>query len=314
MITTVSLNTSLDHTYFMEKVNIGEVNRIHKCIQTPGGKGLNVARVIKLCETDVQCIGTIGGFTGQKIIHMLDELNINHQFVQTIGESRKCINIIDRNNQSTELLEPGDEITEQEIMSFKIKYEQAITSSDIVTISGSIPENVDTSLYKELIQEAHRQHKKVILDTSGRLLEEGIEALPTIIKPNQDELSYLIGEKITTIRDAVQAADKLQKKGIEIVIVSLGGEGAIFATEEAIYQAKPPKIKPVNTVGSGDAMVAALAVCMTKQISIEKMMRYAVAISAANTLSTITGDFKQEDMNLIYEQIKIENITEKYRG
>src|SRR5699024_7925708 len=231
MITTVSLNTSLDHTYFMENVNIGEVNRIHKCIQTPGGKGLNVdrviklceadvkciqapggkglnvARVIKLCEVDVQCIGTIGGFTGQKIIHMLDELNINHQFVQTIGESRKCINIIDRDNQSTELLEPGDEITEEEIMSFKIKYEQAITSSDIVTISGSIPKNVDTSLYKDLIQEAHRQHKKVILDTSGRLLEKGIEALPTIIKPNQDELSYLIGEKITTIRDAVQAAD-----------------------------------------------------------------------------------------------------------
>src|SRR5699024_598194 len=216
MITTVSLNTSLDHTYFMGNVNIGEVNRVPKCIETPGGKGLNVARVIKLCEADVQCIGTSGGVSCQRIMDIIDAVNIHIHFVQSIRESIKINNIIDRDNQSTELLEPGDEITEEEIMSFKIKYEQAITSSDIVTISGSIPKNVDTSLYKDLIQEAHRQHKKVIFDTSGRLLEKGIEALPTIIKPNQDELSYLIGEKITTIRDAVQAADKLQKKGIEI--------------------------------------------------------------------------------------------------
>lgn len=308
MITTVSLNTSLDHTYMMEAVKVGEVNRVQKCIQTAGGKGLNVARVVDLCGEEVQCIGTAGGYTGRRVMQLLDELKIKHRFVQTTAESRKCINILDQNYTSTELLEPGNPITEKELRLFKQAYEQIIKESNVIILSGSVPRNVSHTIYKELIEQAKEQNVKVILDTSDELLQEGIKALPTIVKPNQDEISSIMGKENMTFSETVEAAHLLQQRGIEIVVISLGKDGALFATEKGIYHAKPPEIKPLNTVGSGDSMVAALAVGLIKDLPREELIRYAIAVSAANALSEKTGDFNEQDMQAIWQEVSLRKI------
>lgn len=308
MITTVSLNTSLDHMYYMDNFHVGEVNRVKKCIKTPGGKGLNVARVVKLCGEEVLCTGVIGGYKGKEIISMLDNTNLHHRFVQTSKESRSCINIIDQNNVSTEILEPGEDLSAEDICEFRKTFREQLNMSSVITLSGSVPGNVPDTIYQDLIHEVRRQGKQVILDTSGKLLQEGIKAKPTIVKPNQDEIEAFIGRKVTSIEDAVLAAQKIKEIGIELVVISLGEKGAVFVTDRASYHAIPPKMNPINTVGSGDSMVAALAVSIVRKYDVETMIRYAISISAANTLSIKTAHFQEEDRKRIYEQVNVEKL------
>ena len=146
---------------------------------------------------------------------------------------------------------------------------------------------------------------KSSLDTSGKLLEEGIKAAPTLIKPNIDEIRMLTGKHCDDIQDIIDAAKTIHANGVEIVAVSLGAEGSFVVCEEGIYQAQVPKIDAVNTVGCGDSMIAGFAVGMSQKISVEGSLRLASAISAAAALREETGFFVKEDMERIFKEVKI---------
>ena len=152
---------------------------------------------------------------------------------------------------------------------------------------------------------AKAKDKKVILDTSGDLLREGIKANPTMIKPNSEEMESLLGISINNKDEIIKSALKLHQSGIEVVVVSLGGDGALLVSKEGIYQGRPPKIDVVNTVGCGDSMVAAFAVGFERGYSLVDSLKYAISVSAANALTNSTGSFKQEDAESIYKDIEI---------
>jgi tagatose 6-phosphate kinase len=137
------------------------------------------------------------------------------------------------------------------------------------------------------------------------MLETGIQALPTMIKPNQDEIKMLTGKACGSLADIMEAAGKLHKTGIEIVAVSLGGDGCVVACKEGIYRATVPKIDAVNTVGCGDAMIAGFALGLAENASPEELLRKASAISAASAMHEKTGVFRMEDMEHILPQVKI---------
>jgi tagatose 6-phosphate kinase len=305
MITTVTLNVAIDKSYVIDELKTGEVMRVQKCSKTPGGKGLNVARVIKLCGEEVVASGVVGGHSGAYVEDLLKEQEIEFNFAYTASETRTCINVLDREGNSTEFLEPGEPITQTELEDFLDKFEKMIAKSDVITISGSVPKGVETDIYARLVALVREKGKKVILDSSGDLLKEGIKACPTMIKPNRDEIKSLLNQSADDWDGLIAGARKLQRSGIEFVVVSLGTDGAIVVTADAIYHGKPPIIQPINTVGSGDSMVAAFAVGLAREYSIEEMLRYAIAVSAANTLTMITGSFKEEDMNMLYDQVSI---------
>lgn len=145
----------------------------------------------------------------------------------------------------------------------------------------------------------------MILDTSGACLQEGIKAKPTMIKPNEEELEILLGRKIQSREQAVEAAKQLQKTGIPLVVVSMGAEGALLVCQEGVYQGKPPVLKAVNTVGCGDSMVAAFAAAMRKNLSMKESLKYAVAVSAANAMSPQTGNFETRTMEEIMKNVEI---------
>ena len=151
--------------------------------------------------------------------------------------------------------------------------------------------------------------KKVILDTSGDYLKEGIKAGPTMVKPNDEELEALLGIKIENRYQTIDAAKEMREKyGIEYVVVSLGGDGALVVCEEGIFHGKPPKLKAVNTVGCGDSMIAGFALGLSEGLSLEETLRRASAISAAAAMREETGFFVMEDMEKLLPQIVIQKL------
>ena len=309
MITTVTMNASIDKAYFMDHtIENGTVMRVARCRNSAGGKGLNVARAIKLCGEKVQATGITGGFNGQYLESMLARDGIAYHFGHMEGETRCCINILDEGYGSTEYLEPGSEISAEEEARFIEQLPEIVKDSEIVTISGSVPRGMGKDIYAKIITKLKEAGKKVILDTSGVLLQEGMKAAPTLVKPNQDELELLFDTKIHSMDEVLKYAVEIQKSGIPYVAVSLGGEGALLVCEEGIYHGKPPKIQVVNTVGCGDSMVGGLAVALKRNYRAEEALRYAVAVSAANALSPNTGDFDPVEYQKIYDKVVIEKL------
>ena len=309
MITTITMNASLDKAYFMKTPIInGTVMRLDSCRTSAGGKGVNVARVAALCGADVQATGLAGGFNGQQLEALLDQDGIAHQFVHVAGETRCCINILDQEYGSTEYLEPGCKVSANEEQNFMQIYPEIIHGSDVVTISGSLPRGMKIDIYGRMVTIAKSMGKAIILDTSGEMLKQGIQSCPTVVKPNQDEIEQLFDIKIHNINDVIRYAVKIKDIGIPYVLVSLGKDGALLICEDGAFHGKPPKIEVINTVGCGDSMVGAFAVALERNYSPQEALKYAVAVATANAMSPHTGDFNPKDLEGLLGQVVVNTI------
>lgn len=227
------------------------------------------------------------------------------------SECRSCINIREqRNGAHTEFLEPGPLIAAERMERFWQNYETIVQKSEILVLSGSVPRGVPTDCYKTMIQRAQKANKPVLLDTSGTLLEEGLSASPYLVKPNREELSALLGYPVTPATAPQAARMRCSRYGVKIAAVSLGEDGVVVAAEGKILWARPPKgLKILNTMGCGDSMMAAFAAMLEQNASLEMLVRYAVAVSAANTLTWETGDCRPEDIARLLPMVQIEPIS-----
>ena len=306
MILTVTLNAAIDKRYVVEEVRTGEVNRVKECVYTPGGKGLNVSKPAAIYGAEVTATGFVGGHAGHYIEDALEPFGIKSAFYHMEAESRSCINIWDEKNQlQTEFLEPGFTVTEADFERFLEHFRGLAADADVVTISGSVPKGLDGTAYQRMVKLVMEAGKLVILDTSGKLLEQGIKAAPTMIKPNLDEIRMLTGKDCTDPEEIIEAAKVLHGRGIRIVTVSLGGDGAVVVSDEGAYRARVPRIHAVNTVGCGDSMTAGFALGLSEGLSIKETLRKASAVSAAAAMREETGFFVKEDMERLLPQIEI---------
>lgn len=309
MILTVTLNAAIDKRYVVEEFHPGCVNRVKECSYSAGGKGLNVSRVAAIAGEKVTATGFVGGHAGNYITQALEGQKIKSDFVHINGESRSCINIYDESNHTqTEFLEPGVFVTDADKEEMLKKFLQLIDSCSVVAISGSVPKGVDSSLYKDMIQLARQHGRKVILDTSGTLLKESLEAVPTMIKPNMDEIRMLTGRELNSHEDLVEAALQIRRSGIEVVVISCGSDGSLIACEEGVYRASVPRVDAVNTVGCGDSMIAGFAAGFSRGLSMVDTIKLASAISAANAMRMETGFFIPKDMQELLPKIKVDKI------
>lgn len=306
MITTVTLNASIDKAYeLLEPMTPGTVMRVKEVRNTAGGKGLNVARIVHLCQMPVLATGFAGGFNGQYLEWLLEKDGIPSCFTPIAGETRSCINVLEERYQSTEFLEPGSSVSEEELAAFYRQFEEVLAQTSVVTFSGSLPAGVPLDTYQRLIELAKKAGKLVLLDSSGEAFREGLKAQPTLVKPNKDEIEALFGVTLHSVEETLFYAQKIADQGIDYVVVSLGGDGAVLLHDGKIYRGQPPKIQPVNTVGCGDSMVGALAVALAKGQAPEECLRYAIAVGTANALSPYTGHFEPEVLAEIYPQVQV---------
>ncbi|WP_299997107.1 1-phosphofructokinase [uncultured Clostridium sp.] len=311
MILVVNLNASVDKKYEMINLNKGSVMRVRRVENTPGGKGIHVANVATILDEECLVTGFLGGKTGEFIEESLENYGIKSDFIKIKGETRECLAIITDDSTQTEILEPGPVIDENEQVRFIEKFNKLSEIANIIVISGSVPQNIKTTFYKDLIEIANKKNKKVLLDTSGFLLNEGIKGKPYFIKPNKDEIEALTGRKIESINDAINEVKYFQNKGIEFVIISLGEEGSIAGFNKKIYKVSVPKVNAVNPVGSGDSYVAGIAIGLARNYDIKDMLKLASACGTANAMENETGCVKKEVVNKLVNKITIELLAEK---
>ena len=306
MILTVTLNAAIDKRYVVEGFRTGEVNRVKECTYVPGGKGLNVSKPASIYGAEVVATGFAGGHAGAYIEDALKPFGIRSAFYHVDAESRSCINIWDEVNQvQTEFLEPGFTLTEEDFAGFEAKFRQLVQEAKVVAMSGSVPKGLDGTAYQRLVKIVKDAGIPVLLDTSGKLLEMGIEAIPTMIKPNIDEIRMLTGKRCDDISEIIEAARAIHERGVKIVAVSLGADGSLAVGDDGIFRARVPKIDAVNTVGCGDSMIAGFALGLSKGLPLEETLRLASAISAAAAMREETGFFVMEDMEKLLPQIEI---------
>lgn len=253
--------------------------------------------------------GFVGGHAGAYIEDSLKPFGIEAAFYHMKEESRSCINIWDTVSKvQTEYLEPGFTVSEEDFQGFLEQFGELVKGASVVTMSGSVPKGLDETAYQRLVKIVKDAGKKVILDTSGKLLSEGIKSAPTMIKPNIDEIRMLTGSDCGQESEIMEAAQKIHAGGVEVVAVSLGAEGSVVVSPEGTFRAHVPKIDAVNTVGCGDSMIAGFALGFSEGLSIEETLQRASAISAAAALREETGFFVKEDMERILPQIQISRL------
>lgn len=309
MILTVTANAAIDKRYVCEKAETGEVNRVKTCTYSAGGKGLNVSRAAHIAGADVLATGFLGGHAGRYIEEKLNQEGVQSDFVWCDGESRSCVNIWDESKRvQTEFLEPGFSIDAAKMDELVKKFTELLPKCDVAEISGSMPKGGDISLYRGMIEAGRAAGKKVILDTSGQTLLEGIECAPFMIKPNTDEIQMITGKKVSTTEELIEAAEFLHGKGIPTVVISRGAEGSLMSCAEGVFAAHVPKIDAVNTVGCGDSMIGGFCVGISKGMSMAECLKYASAVSSAAAMTPYTGYFEKKDMEDLLDRITVEKI------
>lgn len=275
---TVTLNPAIDRTLTISNFTAGAVNRVEQERANPGGKGVNVAAAL----ADFGCRVAVTGFLGRENSATFETLfaarKIEDQFVRISGQTRTGIKITDPVlKQTTDINFPGLAVTAADLDALRAKL--SALESQWVVLAGSLPPGVSTSIYRDLIGALKARGQKIVLDTSGEALRQGIEARPNVIKPNLAELEELTGERLSTKDSVIQAARKLASKGIELVVVSMGEAGACFLTGTARIIARPPGMEVDSTVGAGDAMVAGIVAAQLRNLPLRECASLATAFS-----------------------------------
>ena len=306
MILTVTLNPCIDKTYFVDENRPGKFINVTEIKIIGGGKGINVARVLKIFGYDVLALALIGGYEGKIVENMINNEGIKNIPVWIKDRTREIITILEiKNNRQTAYFEPSPFVDTYEKNKLMKTYKKLAEKSDLIILSGSVPHKDLDDAYFHMIEYAKHLGIKTILDSRDAALKLGIEASPYLVKPNIKEAEFIINKKISSKEDMLKALDYLQPKKIEIIVLSLGGEGALIKVKDKKFLAKPPKVKLVNPVGSGDSMVAGLAIGIIENMETTAMLKLGVAAGAANASIWDAAFITKEQVYNILKNTKI---------
>jgi 1-phosphofructokinase family hexose kinase len=283
MIQVLSLSPAVDKIYFIDNFHNGGLFRIDDVLMSAGGKGINVARVLKLLGQTPYISGFIAGSTGNWLFSEMEKMGINKKFIELEGESRTNINVIDKISMiETEILERGPIVTADKLSEYLHNFENTLETTDILVCSGGLPLGIDENFYSELLQIANKKGIKTILDANGNILEYGLKSAPYIVKPNRRELSMLIKKEINTMDDILEACELILEKGVYAVAVSLSSEGAVLVTRKKAFKVGTLDISYKNAIGSGDSMVAGIASGLYNGMDLEDAFIQGVACGISN--------------------------------
>lgn len=307
MIITVTLNPAIDKTAQVEQMVPNGLNRLNNIILDVGGKGINVSKAIKELGGKSICTGFVAGSNGKWIEEKLDSLGLDYKFHHVQGNTRINLKVLDRNMNLTELNDAGDQISENDLRYLKADLLDMVSANDIVVLAGSVPAGVPATIYQELITLLKEKSAKVVMDADGELFTNGIEAGPTLIKPNKYELCKYFGlsEDVSDV-ELVSHAKKLLYKGIETVVISLGSKGAIFITNEETAYVPGLDIIAHSAVGAGDSMVGALTYGISEGLELIPLIKLAVATSAGAVMTKGTKAPNRSVVEMLMKEVEID--------
>ncbi|MFE5473741.1 1-phosphofructokinase [Bacillus safensis] len=304
MIYTCTLNPAIDLYIALKEMRANAVNRTEDEDYQPNGKGVNVSIMLKKYGFTSTALGFIAGFSGTYIEQSLKDLSIQTDFISVEGITR--INVFINTTEEYKLVNQGPAIEEKALHAFREKI-AAIPQGGILIMSGSLPKGVPLSIFSEVAAICHQQKVKFILDTSSAAVLETLQYKPYLLKPNEEEIAAFFGKTHPlSEKELIQSGEKLIEMGAEQVLISRGGEGALFITKDAVFKGNAPTGTVVNTACSGDAMLAAFLSKHLEGHSPEECLRYGIATGASTAFSKGLSDL--QDIDSLIEQVHIQKI------
>ena len=305
MIYSITLNPALDRTLWIENIKPDDSNRIEREEKYAGGKGIDVSMVLTTLGVTNKALGFTGGFDGEELEGRLVNEGISCDFIRISGETRINLVVNDmKTGNQTIFSARGPEIKPFEIMQMIHKVEK-LDNPEIVIISGSLPPGVHPEIYRKIIEIIKGKGARVVLDTDGDALRASIQSIPDIIKPNVHELSRLSGTSLKNMKEILDTAGDISRKGISTILVSMGAKGILLVSENEQYLAAPPKVNVVNTIGAGDSAVAGFVYGIVSGKSPGESLAYAVAAGTATTLRPGSALCTKDDFLKLIPMVKL---------
>jgi 1-phosphofructokinase family hexose kinase len=314
MIVTVTMNSALDRTLTVPNFQLGQRHRASESLSLAGGKGINVARALKLLDVPVVATGLAGGRTGTRIVEDLTAEGILNDFVRIEDESRTSTAVVDPTTSAyTEINEWGPHVEPHELEVLREKLRYLARAAEAVVFAGTLPRGVEPSFYAEEIRELNRRGPLTVLDCDGEPLRRGVEAVPFLVSPNQGEAEGLVGQEFSDVDDVVVALDTIADMGARnVLLTQSSGAYARLRVDRMVHRlyAAAPTIEPRSTVGSGDVLLAVFLAARLEEHSPEEALRRAVASAAASTLEVGAGRFDPREAAPLEASVELRELEQ----
>lgn len=301
MIYTVTVNPSIDYIVQLKQLTLGEVNRMDYDNKLPGGKGINVSRILKELGLESCALGFLGGFTGKFVEDALNGVGLSTHFTHIQEDTR--INVKIKAEDETEINGRGPKISDSELSEFKAQFDQ-LKKGDVVIFAGSLTPGLGDDFYADLIDIIKSKGADFVIDTTGESLMKTLEKKPLLVKPNNHELAELFGVELNSMEDIAKYGKKLLELGAQHVLISMAGDGGMMVTKDKVYRSYAPKGTVINSVGAGDSMIGGFTGTFAKTGDSLEAFRYGLACGSATAFSEDLADKKKIDE--ILPMIKIE--------
>lgn len=283
-ITTVTLNPAIDEALSVDAIAVGETNRCNLDCFDPGGKGINASRVIRRLGRETLALGFAGGITGALLRARLAEEFVPHELLEAPGSTRVNVMLYERvSGRCTRLYLPGQALAAEHLELLRSRL-SGLEAGAIVVVGGSLPPGLPVDTYRVLCSWLRERGARIILDTSGAALDAALASEPWLVKPDIEEAQELVGYRIANDADALRAASELCARGPRYVVISQGKNGAVGVGPEGAWKVTAPTVAARSTVGSGDSMVAGLAIGFAEDGGLAEGLRLGSAAGAATAL------------------------------
>lgn len=312
MIITVTLNAAIDRTLTVPNFQLGHRHRASQGLTLAGGKGINIARALKLHDVPVVATGLIGGRTGLRILDELSHEAILNDFVRIDDESRTSTAVVDPTAGTyTEINEWGPHVRGDELDTLLEKLHYLARDADFVVFAGTLPRGVDEGFYAEAIRDLNRRSVRTVLDAEGQPLRRGLEAEPFLVSPNQGEAEDLVGQELTDQQDFVFALDEIAEMGARNVLITQ--ESGCYALlranrEKTAFHASATMVEAISPVGAGDVLLAGFVAALAANRSPEEALRSAVAAGTASTLEVGAGRFDEREAGRLASEVDVRTL------
>jgi 1-phosphofructokinase len=303
MIYTVTFNPSIDYVINVEEFKAGAVNRVLSENKYPGGKGINVSRVLENLGVKNKALGFIGGFTGQFIKTSLESEGVDTDFIELDGDTR--INVKLKSNEETEINGAGPSVDEKDLSKLFEKI-SSLNSEDCLVLAGNVQKSLPRNIYSLIQEKCSCKKIKVVVDTTGEALTSTLKYRPFLVKPNNHELAEIFNVQINTREEIIYYAQKLREMGAENVIISMAGKGALLICNEGVYHASAPKGTVKNSVGAGDSLIAGFLARYSQTSDIVESFKWGATSGSATAFSMDLC--KKEDVENLLSQVNISKL------
>ncbi len=309
MIGTITLNPSIDMHWIVDDFVKDDTNRAKQVLETAGGKGINVSKVVRELGGKTHAYALLGGNAGRRLKELAVPLDFPLSSVLIQGFTRMNTLISDlKDGTQSRISSPGPAVSVGELRKFIRLLCQARPRPDFWVFGGSLPREMAPTAYRELIETLQGAGTPCVLDADDKPFKEGVKAKPFMIKPNEFEMQRLCGKRLHGLKDHARAAAKLVDRGIRIVVVSLAAKGALFVTKEGALHILPPDVEVRSQLGAGDSLIGGVLQALEGKKTLEQAARQGIAASVSAVMREAPRLCLKSDIPALLKRLRVHKI------